>query len=79
MSIIHQNERIHKNNIIQVIFGNICVYMYTYVHMTTMNKKGILNLNESKEGCVEFGGRRGKGEMKLHYNLKNKILKKKTS
>lgn len=53
--------------------------MYTCGHMTTMNKKGILDLNESKEGCVEFGGRRGKGEMKLLYNLKNKILKKKTS
>lgn len=65
MLIIHPNESIYKNNVIEAIFGNICVYMYTHVHKNTMNKKEILELNESKEGCVEFGGRRGKGEMKL--------------
>lgn len=47
----------------KAIFGNTCVYMYIHVHKNTMNKKEILELNESKEWCVEFGGRRGKGEI----------------
>ena len=59
-------ENIHTSNITQieqVILRNIFVYMYTYMHVTTILKNA-MNLKGSKEMCMKwFRDRKEKGEM----------------
>lgn len=42
------------------------------MHVVTISeKKEVINLKGSGEGCLEgFRGRKGKAEMELNYNLK---------
>ena len=51
----------------QVIFRNICVYVYTYIHVTIISRKGTMNLKESKKELL--GGPAGRKEKR------NKIIR----
>lgn len=44
------------------------------MHIITISgEKKAMNLKGSGEGCLQgFGGRKGKGEVELNYNLKKK-------
>lgn len=64
------NFKINK----QVVFRNRCVCSYAYIRtITSSGKRGHEFKEEQESGLWEaFGGKNGKGEMQLFYNLKQK-------
>lgn len=45
------------------------------MHAITFNNIEVMNLKESKEGCMRvFGRRKGKNKMQLNYNFKKTLL-----
>lgn len=58
-------EKKDTNNTIQTekgTFRNICVYMYTYMYLITINGKGGSNLKKSKEKCRKVWMEETEGE-----------------
>jgi hypothetical protein len=58
------SENIPTSDAIQTEQGFRNLWVYTYMQAITINKKEVMNLKESREGCMEgFRGKKGKGEM----------------
>lgn len=50
--------------------------MNIYMHVTTINKKGTINLKESKEGLGSFDGGKGKEQVRDTIIISKKIKNK---
>lgn len=61
------SKNTHTSNNIkteQILFGNIYVYTYTYMHVITTNGENIISVTEHKQGYMgRFRRKKGKGEL----------------